>query len=120
VPDTTSPACRPRLRQQTFDTAIIERYRRRQRSVEEALIEMYLAGVSVRRVEDIMEALWGMRVSHSTVSDLNKKITKLVSIWTHLSSGNRVVPNRSICKESVSHCAYAMANLRFKVKVIRA
>ena len=39
--------------------AIIERYRRRESSVEEALIEMYLAGVSVRRVEDITEALWG-------------------------------------------------------------
>jgi transposase-like protein len=37
--------------------------------VEEALIEMYLAGVSVRRVEDITEALWGTRVSPSTVSD---------------------------------------------------
>jgi hypothetical protein len=34
-------------------TAIIERYRRRESSVEEALIEIYLAGVSVRRVEDI-------------------------------------------------------------------
>ena len=42
----------PKLRQQTFETAIIERYRRRESSVEEALIEMYLAGVSVRRVED--------------------------------------------------------------------
>jgi putative transposase len=40
----------------------------------EALIEMYLAGVSVRRVEDITEALWGTRVSPSTVSDPNKKI----------------------------------------------
>ena len=30
-------------------------------SVEEALIEMYLAGVSVRRVEDITEALWGQQ-----------------------------------------------------------
>ena len=40
----------PKLRQQTFETAIIERYRRRESSVEEALIEMYLAGVSVRRV----------------------------------------------------------------------
>jgi transposase-like protein len=39
----------PKLRQQTFETAIIERYRRRESSVEEALIEMYLAGVSVRR-----------------------------------------------------------------------
>jgi putative transposase len=61
----------PKLRAQTFETAIIERYRRRESSVEEALIEMYLAGVSVRRVEDITEALWGTRVSPSTVSDLN-------------------------------------------------
>jgi len=45
----------PKLRAQTFETAIIERYRRRESSVEEALIEMYLAGVSVRRVEDITE-----------------------------------------------------------------
>jgi putative transposase len=36
----------PKLRRQTFETAIIERYRRRDSSVEEALIEMYLAGVS--------------------------------------------------------------------------
>ena len=34
----------PKLRHQTFETAIIERYRRRESSVEEALIEMYLAG----------------------------------------------------------------------------
>jgi putative transposase len=32
-----------KLRQQTFETAIIERYRRRESSVEEALVEMYLA-----------------------------------------------------------------------------
>jgi len=43
----------PKLRRQTFETAIIERYRRRENSVEDALIEMYLAGTSVRRVEDI-------------------------------------------------------------------
>jgi transposase-like protein len=35
---------------------------------------MYLAGVSVRRVEDITEALWGTRVSPGTVSRLNQKI----------------------------------------------
>ena len=52
----------PKLRRQTFETAIIERYRRRESSVEEALIEMYLAGVSVRRIEDITEALWGTRI----------------------------------------------------------
>ena len=51
----------PRLKGVSFETAIIERYRRRESSVEEALIEMYLAGVSVRRVEEITEALWGAR-----------------------------------------------------------
>jgi putative transposase len=35
---------------------------------------MYLAWVSVRRADDITEALWGTRVSPSTVMDLNKKI----------------------------------------------
>ncbi len=71
----------PKLRRQTFETAIIERYKRRETSVEEALIEMYLAGVSVRRVEDITEALWGTRVSPSTVSDLNKKIYAHIDTW---------------------------------------
>jgi putative transposase len=71
----------PKLRRQTFETAIIERYRRREASVEEALIEMYLAGVSVRRVEDITEALWGTRVSPSTVSDLNKRIYATIEAW---------------------------------------
>lgn len=58
----------PKLRQNKFETAIIERYKRRESSVEEALIEMYLAGVSVRRAEDITQALWGTKVSPSTVS----------------------------------------------------
>jgi putative transposase len=71
----------PKLRQLTFETAIIERYRRRESSVEEALVEMYLAGVSVRRVEDITEALWGTRVSASTVSDLNQRIYAEIEKW---------------------------------------
>jgi transposase-like protein len=71
----------PKLRQVPFETAIIERYRRRESSVEEALIEMYLAGVSVRRVEDITEALWGTRVSPSTVSELNQKIYTTIDAW---------------------------------------
>jgi putative transposase len=71
----------PKLRQRTFETAIIERYRRREASVEEALIEMYLAGVSVRRVEDITEALWGTKVSPSTISDLNKKVYQHIEAW---------------------------------------
>ena len=71
----------PKLRSLPFETAIIERYRRRESSVEEALMEMCLAGVSVRRVEDITQALWGTRVSASTVSDLNQRIYKQIEEW---------------------------------------
>ena len=71
----------PRLRNVPFETAIIERYKRRETSVEESLIEMYLAGISVRRVEDITQALWGTRVSPQTVSHLNKKIYSKIDEW---------------------------------------
>lgn len=71
----------PKLRTLPFETAIIERYRRRESSVEEALIEMYLAGISVRRVEDVTEALWGTRVSPATVSNLNKKVYGRIEKW---------------------------------------
>src|SRR5262249_29215170 len=69
------------LLQLPFEAAIIERYRRRESSVEEAVIEMYLAGVSVRRIEDITEALWGTKVSPSTVSELNQKIYARIEEW---------------------------------------
>ena len=71
----------PKLRKLPFETAIIERYKRRESSVEEALVEMYLAGVSVRRVESITEALWGSRVSPGTISNLNRKIYDQIESW---------------------------------------
>lgn len=49
--------------------------------MEEALIEMYLAGVSVRRVEDITEALLGTKVSPSTINELNKKAYVHIEDW---------------------------------------
>ncbi len=42
--------------------------------MEEALIEMYLAGVLVHKVEDITEALRRTRVSTGAVNELNKKV----------------------------------------------
>ena len=71
----------PKLRKLPFETAIIERYKRRESSVEEALVEMYLAGVSVRRVESITEVLWGSRVSPGTISNLNRKIYDQIESW---------------------------------------
>ena len=75
----------PKLRYAKFETEIINRYRRKESSVEEALMEMYLAGVSVRRVEDITEALWGLKVSASTVSDLNQKMYERIETWRNRS-----------------------------------
>lgn len=71
----------PKLKGMRFTTAIIERYRRREISVEEAIVEMYLAGVSTRRIEDVAEALWGASVSAGTVSNLNEKAFEAIEAW---------------------------------------
>jgi len=49
--------------------------------MEEAVVEIYLAEVSVREVKDITEALWGTRVSSGTVSRVNQKIYALIEVW---------------------------------------
>ena len=71
----------PKLRTLTFESAIIERYRRRESSVEEALVEMYLAGVSTRRIEDITELLRDAKLSAGTVSRLNGKVYEQIEAW---------------------------------------
>lgn len=48
----------PKLRGATFQTAVMERCRRREASIEEAIVEMRLAGVSTRRVEDVSQILF--------------------------------------------------------------
>ena len=77
----------PKLKGMRFTTAIIERYRRRETSVEEAMIETCLAGVSTRRIEDVSETLWGSSVSASTVSNLNEKAFEAVEAWRNRSRG---------------------------------
>lgn len=71
----------PKRKGMRFATAVIERYKRRETSVEEAIIEMYLAGVSTRRIEDVGEILWGAGVSAGTVSNLNDRAFKAVDEW---------------------------------------
>ncbi len=71
----------PMLKGMRFAAAVVERYKRRETSVEEAIIEMYLAGVSTRRIEDVGEILWGAGVSAGTVSNLNDKTFKAVDEW---------------------------------------
>ena len=47
----------PKLKGALFESAVIERYRRREQSVEESLIDMYLEGVSTRQVDDTGQLL---------------------------------------------------------------
>ena len=71
----------PKLKGLTFESAIIQRYQRRECSVEEALVEMYLAGVAMHHVESITEILWGQKVSAGTISNLNQKCFAQIEEW---------------------------------------
>ena len=71
----------PKLKGALFESAVIDRYRRREESVEEALIDMYLAGVSTRQVDDISRLLWGERMPSQTLSDKLKRVYEQIDQW---------------------------------------
>lgn len=71
----------PKLKGAVFESAVIERYRRREQSVEESLIDMYLTGVSTRRVDDISQLLWGDRIPSQTLSDRLGKVYAEIDAW---------------------------------------
>ena len=71
----------PKLKGMRLAAAVIERYRRRETSVKEAMTGMHLAGVPAGRIEDAGEILWGSSVSASTVSSLNESAFASVEEW---------------------------------------
>ena len=71
----------PKLKGIRFTTAGIERYRRCEISVEKAIIEMHLTGISTRRIEDLREVLLRSSVSAATVSKLNEDVFASVREW---------------------------------------
>lgn len=77
----------PKLKGAVFESAVIERYRRREQSVEESLIDMYLAGVSTRQVDDISQLLWGDRMPSQTLSDKLRKVYEDIDSWAHEAVG---------------------------------
>jgi len=58
----------------SLQTEVIERYRRTEISLEEAMIEMYLSGISTRRTSAITETLCDTTVSAQKQSRLNKRV----------------------------------------------
>lgn len=64
----------PRTRDGAFRTKVFARYERRQERVNEAVREMFLRGVSTRKVAAVMKPLLGFEVSAATVSEVSKSL----------------------------------------------
>ena len=71
----------PQDREGTFSTALFARYQRSEKALVLALMEMYLEGVSTRKVQDITEALCGTAFSKSLVSQLVGKLDAELTAW---------------------------------------
>jgi transposase-like protein len=64
----------PQDRDGRFSTELFERYQRSERALVAALAEMYVQGVSTRKVKAITEELCGHSFSASSISTINKKL----------------------------------------------
>jgi putative transposase len=64
----------PQDRQGRFSTQLFERYQRSEKALVSALAEMYVAGVSTRKVKAITEELCGHAFSASTISTINQRL----------------------------------------------
>lgn len=71
----------PKLKGALFESAVIQRYRTRESSVEEALMEMYFSGVSTRQVGSISERLWGNRIPPQTLNNDLKRVYEDIGEW---------------------------------------
>ena len=68
----------PRDREGRFSTELFARYQRSEKALVSALAEMYVQGVSTRKVKAITEELCGHTFSASTVSRINKSLDALL------------------------------------------
>ena len=71
----------PQDREGTFSTRLFSRYQRNEKALVLALMEMYVEGVSTRKVKDITEELCGTSFSKSTVSHLAAGLDSELEAW---------------------------------------
>lgn len=71
----------PRAREGAFLTEVFERYRRLTGSLEEAVLEMYLQGVSTRKIEQITGKLSGVKISKDATSRIAQRLEEMLSQW---------------------------------------
>ena len=73
----------PQDRQGRFSTELFERYQRSEKALVAALMQMYVQGVSTRRVKTITEELCGHEFSASAISELNVKMDEELKRFMH-------------------------------------
>jgi putative transposase len=71
----------PRDREGEFVTEVFERYKRMTGDVEEAVLEMYLSGISVRKIAGVTEALSRVKVGKDAVSRIARRLEEQQREW---------------------------------------
>ncbi|MDI6809984.1 MAG: IS256 family transposase [Candidatus Eisenbacteria bacterium] len=64
-----------------FEPEVLDRYRRRQKKIDRAVIALFVGGISTRRVKKVMKMLIGKGYSAGTVSNINKQLTEEMKKW---------------------------------------
>jgi putative transposase len=73
----------PRDREGEFVTELLERYKRMSGDVEEAVLEMYISGISVRTMADVTDAFSRVRIGKDAVSRIARRLEEKQreSLW---------------------------------------
>lgn len=82
----------PKDREGRFQPSLFERYQRSEKALVLAITEMYLRGVSTRKVNAIVEQLCGFGISASQVSALTKKLDAELQVWRERALGELAMP----------------------------
>jgi transposase-like protein len=82
----------PKDREGRFQPSLFERYQRSEKALVLALVEMYIQGVSTRKVQKVVEQLCGVLVSASQVSALVKGLDGDLETWRRRSLGGQKYP----------------------------
>jgi putative transposase len=82
----------PRDREGEFVTEVFERYKRMTGDVEEAVLEMYLSGISVRKIAGVTEALSRVKVGKDTVSRIARRLEEQQREWRERSLEEKGYP----------------------------
>ena len=82
----------PRDRAGEFQVSLFARYERSEQALVAALVEMYVQGISTRKVTHVVETLCGAHVSASAVSAVVRKLDGEIAEWRRRPLGGRAYP----------------------------